>query len=259
MDRNSPLFNWSHNYHDNGLGGYDRYFNDDPATGRLRLEATPDYLYQKTPLEVFDQISIRPKVIFILRKPSERAYSAYRFFSGHKSVFDRSLTFSQYMECVKDKSGPTHNRLWPLIENTVRYGEYETYLKAWGDLLGQNRIVLCLFEELQRNPKRLMKQLAQALSIDSQFYENYAFTVHNRSYGVKNIPLHRLKQKVAARLPNSTVKRIFGRIYKALNITTNLAERTDEDSALLNVLDVHYRPFNARLSARFGVDLHLWE
>ena len=64
-----------YNIHEHGLKGYEHYFSHcRSAAGKLRLEATPDYLYQMTPLKEIPKWPETPKLFFGLRKPEDRVY-----------------------------------------------------------------------------------------------------------------------------------------------------------------------------------------
>ena len=258
MDRNSPLFNPRHNYYNLGIGGYDFFFRACTDDHKLRMEATPDYIYQHTPLDVLGAGS-KTKVIFLLRQPAERAYSAFKFFSGHKSIFNNQISFTEFIHLIRSGEGPSHHRLWPLAQNTIQYGEYARHIKKWVAALGSDNIKIYLFEDLVQNPHDIVSLIARDLEIDPNFYLSFDFAVYNRSYAVKNIRLHRLKNTAAAIMPNSPLKRIFGRIYRRINVGSFTPERSNEDLATLHALDRYYQPFNDLLSSRFGVCLDKWQ
>ena len=258
MDRDSPLFNPKHNYYDSGLVGYDCFFRKCTEDHKLRIEATPDYIYQQTPLDILGADS-HTKIIFLLRQPAERAYSAYKFFSGHKSIFNHKISFPDFIQLIRREEGPSDHRLWPLVHNTIRYGEYARYLENWVAALGADNIKIYLFEDLVQNPHAIVSLIARDLEIDPQFYHAFDFPVYNRSYAVKNIKLHRLKHTVAAFLPNSPLKRLIGRIYRRINVGGFTAERSKEDLTTLHALDRYYQPFNDLLSSQFGICLDKWQ
>ncbi len=259
MDRESPLFNDSCSYLDSGLEGYKSYFDKNAMDFAVRVEATPDYIYQKTPLLALSTFPSMPKVVFILRDPVERAYSAYKFFSGHKSLFDEKLSFDEFVRAVQDDTGPTGHRLWPLASNTIRYGAYSEYLDAWRDAIGLENIHLYLYEDLKRDPLAFMARLAGELGIDSSFYKSYQFEVHNRSYDVNSIALHRLKTQLANLLPDSGVKAALGRIYRRMNVNSFSEQRSEADLAASAQLSAYYAPANDSLAADYGVDISAWE
>jgi hypothetical protein len=64
------------------MHGYAKWFARD-ARWRLPLDATPDYMYEKTALKALSGLHPRSKLIAVLRKPSARAYSSYNYFHGH--------------------------------------------------------------------------------------------------------------------------------------------------------------------------------
>ena len=75
MDKNYPLKNIYLNYHKDGIEGYRKIFPECLNEANIFLEATPDYLYQKTAIQVLSSLNPLPSIYFLLRKPSMRIFS----------------------------------------------------------------------------------------------------------------------------------------------------------------------------------------
>ena len=85
-DKDWPLWNKKvkYNYHLNGLEKYQNLFEHcKSVNAKVVIEATPNYLYSRTALNVIPTLNPRPKILFILRKPSDRVYSIYQFFKNN--------------------------------------------------------------------------------------------------------------------------------------------------------------------------------
>ncbi|MEM1113806.1 MAG: sulfotransferase domain-containing protein [Pseudomonadota bacterium] len=259
MDKDSPLYIRGSSYNDIGPVGYDKYFSHCKENSSLLVEATPDYLYQKTPLSVIANTHKPVKVVFILRKPSDRVYSTYRFFTGNKSIFDQHISFAEFIRTVKYQEGPTNHPLWPLIANAIRYSEYIRYLIEWEIALGRNNMAIYTYEEMLKSPARMMKNLSDMLCIDSEFYSDYDFPAHNQSYAVKSIKLHRLKTHVASLMPNSRLKARLGKLYSGLNTTAQSLPMEASDAKAMEGLDRHFSATNAELASHFNLDLSAWD
>ena len=71
-------FNRDANILEHDLAVYARYFQK-CSQAPVRLEATAPYIYYDKSLAHIPALSSQPKVLFVLREPSARLYSQYRF------------------------------------------------------------------------------------------------------------------------------------------------------------------------------------
>lgn len=71
-------FFWNEDYFHRGVDWYQQFFESNSATGRLKGEISPQYMYAKKCPERISNYSPRIKIIMCLRDPVERAYSHYR-------------------------------------------------------------------------------------------------------------------------------------------------------------------------------------
>ena len=69
---------------------------------KIILEATPDYIYQKTPLEVLPNLNPMPNIIFILRNPAKRLYSFFNFAKNNMGVLKKDISFTEYINRLSD-------------------------------------------------------------------------------------------------------------------------------------------------------------
>ncbi|HEX4130485.1 MAG TPA: sulfotransferase domain-containing protein [Pirellulales bacterium] len=246
---------------DLGLPGYETFFAHCPAGGcRVVLEATPDYLYQQSALAELPKLPSRPRLIFLLRKPSERIYSLYRFAMHNVSSVDQGTTFRQFLA---DIANPQHRIYRDIIlRDALVQSEYFRWLEAWAAWFEPERIYIGLFEQMRADARGFTRGVCQFLDLDPTFYDTYEFPVLNESFVVRNQRLHRLRHRLVAAVPGLPQLTLAKKLYRMVNVSSgkqaNGTTRGDEDVAELRRLDEHFAPWNARLAEKFNLDLSCW-
>jgi hypothetical protein len=163
---------------EDGLEKYDTFFRhcDDL---KIRLEATPDYLYsESTPFKIKDSL---PYVgfIFILREPVSRLISWYRF-SKQWNLIPKNTSFEEYIKLnMHDGFKPQHLR-------ALEQGKYSLYLKRYLDLFGKERVFTAFFEEISKNALSIMKEICHFAGISENYYSNYDFKNVNPTRNLKH-------------------------------------------------------------------------
>ncbi|MFG0333979.1 MAG: sulfotransferase domain-containing protein [Maioricimonas sp. JB049] len=262
LDRGDPLFPDDWNYLDHGLSGYARLFPDVRASsGTTRLEATPHYLYHETALRVLSGLSEPPHIVILLRKPSDRIYSSFRYTQNNLGLLPRRLTFDEYVERLlsEDSLGGEPLARRPLVWRELCYSRYVNYLQRWQAAFPPNRLHVLLFEELVCSPARDVAALAAAIGIDETFYATYAFPRCNASYSVRVPELQRPARRSARVLPDGRMKSAVQEIYLKLQRCPGEMETRTEDQAALQKLDAVLAPANAELCELLGRTLDVWE
>ncbi|WP_420126697.1 sulfotransferase domain-containing protein [Longimicrobium sp.] len=265
LDRGHPLQDPARNVHDHGLAAYASFFpdaaGDDPSA--LLLEGTTHYLYQQTAPHVLGGMDRPPHVIFLLREPAERVYSSYRYTRNNLGVLRPGATFRDFLGLGEggDASALTDPRWGGKVDiwrNDVGYSRYAEHLARWAEVFPRERMHVFLAENLWRDPRALLRGLAQRVGIDPAFYDDFAFARHNESYAVRSPALHRLARRAGAVLPRGGLRALLRKGYMGV-LASGRAERTDDDAAALRELRASYAPHNARLAREWGLDLGAWE
>jgi sulfotransferase family protein len=261
LDPDHPLLDPRSNYHEHGMEGYASHFGQcDGAGTKLILEATPHYLYQRTALEVLSGLDPLPTIVFLLRKPSERTYSEYQFARNNRAVIDRGVTFREFLGMVKERDASLAGRRQ--LDAVIEHGKYINYLDAWAGRFPRSKIHVFVFEDLQRDNRSFMQNVAASLEIDPSFYETYDFPLKNLTYQVKFQALHRVRSAVGRRIPRGSAKTLLHkatrRTYSAINIERTRPAKTRDDYEVLAELEREFTPYNTRLSQELGVDLSAW-
>ena len=261
MDEGHPLLRRGANFHTRGLEGYAEFFGGCRAGARVVFEATTHYVYQRTPLEVLPDLPAPPQVVFLLRKPSERVYSSFRYSQNNLANVSRGLTFARFAALVRE--GAPLERLAGasafVLGNDVRYSRYIEYLRPWVERFGRGRVHVLLFEDLKSNPRAFMKDFAGRVGIEPSFYEAYDFPVKNETFGVRHPALHRGVRRLNGLVPAGGLKGALKRVYVRAQSGGRVGARTPEDERALEELEREFRPFNRRLADELGLDLSAWE
>jgi hypothetical protein len=261
LDPGHPLLDPRSNYHEHGMAGYASHFHQcEGAQTKVILEATPHYLYQKTALEVLSSLDPLPTLVFLLRKPSERTYSEYQFARNNRAVIDPDVTFRDFIGMVRREDASLAGRRQ--LDMAINHSEYINYLQAWAGRFPKSKIHVFLFEDLQRDNRSFMQDVAASLEIDPGFYQAYDFPLKNLTYQVKFQVLHRIRSAVGRRIPRGPAKQLVHkatrRVYSAINIERTRSVKSPDDHEVLAELDREFAPCNTRLAQEMGVDLSIW-
>lgn len=169
--------------------------NDD----QIRLESTPDYLYCQYALESIVKYLPNAKLVFSLREPISRLISWYRF-AKQDGKLPQDLSCDDYVKFLFDfadgkfETDIFGNEQEPINEQhwlTLKQGCYSVYLKEYYSQFEPSRLHILFFEDLARDPARVLKNLSRFAGIDASFYEDYAFKVTNRTETMKNTEIHK--------------------------------------------------------------------
>jgi hypothetical protein len=244
---------------DFNLDEYSQYFQDFDATHhRIAMEATPDYMYQQAALERLPQLPTRPRFLFFLRRPENRVYSLYRFAKLGLEGLDADTTFAQFVDELRSGARRFENN--SILKYAIRHGEYVTYLDRWLASLSPERMFVALMEDVSSNPRSVMKNVCRFLELDDACYEDYDFPVLNQTYAVRHQGFHRWRLRMEESFPFLYSISPVRSLYRWLNVRNEgrKESRSSADEAAYQWLREHYRPFNAELSERYGLNLSSW-
>lgn len=259
MDEGYPLYNPGRNVASHGLEKYSEFFNHcKNSKAKVYLEATPDYLYQTTPLKYLPNLDPVPEIIIVLRKPADRIYSMFQFARNNMAVLDAHITFADFMNSLRNPdSALLANR--PHLRDAIAHSRYVRYIEPWIKTFGREHIHVLLFEDLVRDSRDFMQRLCDILQIAPEFYKSYEFKKQNVTQRVRIQFLHRIVRRVR-KLSNGGVPggRFAGAIYRRLNAPPATDARCEEVLRLLETLNNEFIEDNRRLMDLLGLDLKHW-
>lgn len=249
MDRGHPLFDGEVNYYKNGLGGFDQLFSGTKCGKRVFLDYTPDYFYQETALDVLSSMTPAPKILFILRNPSDRAYSLYTFALNVVGCLGKNITFQEMLHMVeKDTDKVFAER--PILKNILEHGKYINYIRKWEDKIPTG-VRVYYFEDLVKNPCEIMQHISDELGIDASFYDDFDFTHKNKTEKSKYESLVKAKGIFKKLLPsNSWGYQTMKGVYQAINRSPIRKSKQDLES--IRMLDGYFEEYNRMLEDHVG-------
>ena len=262
LDADYPLNAKSKYCFEDGLDKYEAYFNQCQEK-RLRLEASPQYLYSPgTPFKIKTSLP-DVRLIFILRDPVDRLISFYRYIKQINEL-PAYVSFEEYVYSQLD-GGPA--KLHHI--NALKEGRYSIYLKPYFDLFEHDRLCILKYEDLKRNPNALLTKVCRFAGIDPSFYQDYSFQIFNPTQTMKSVLLHdvyrlitkslrvRVYDRPRVRTALRAIRRKFEPFYLRLNRRSD--EQVQISKSLRALLDEYYADEPAELASLLGQKEFSWE
>lgn len=229
--------------HSHSLERYAAYFQ--PAAGQsLLFEASPQYFHQATALRYLPGLASRPRLLFVLREPAARLRSEFRYHKYNLKLIAADVDFAQWLNS-------SHGRA------EQQRCDYAKPLQAWQQALGPERMKVWLFEELVAQPAEHMQALSGWLGIDPAFWLGFNFAPRNTTVDMRYRRLHRLAEKLGARVPGALAARLVP-LYYRLNARP-LAEDDAGEQITLQRLRRQFADHNQALGRAFSLDLSAWQ
>ena len=243
----------------NTLADYQALFTS--AKGELAVgEASANYLYMPGSAGRIQAYVPDAQIIFILRNPAERAFSAY-LHHIRDGLEDKDFATALAHEERRIADG------WSTLYHYRSKGYYYDQLCRFYNVFGKDQVHVFLYEDLKDDPVGLSQRIFKILGVDDTFVPDVG-TKHNLSGTPKNATLQQLyrflnssnksglkslgKQLLPARF-RQTVKQGAMQRLEEINLsrTTMLPEvRLD--------LQGGYREDTEKLQVLIGRDLSGW-
>jgi hypothetical protein len=183
---------------------------------QLRLEATPDYLYSDIALKRIKEEIPDTKFVFILREPVSRLKSWFRY-SRQLRLISPETSFDDYIQHQMNMTdAPQHLR-------SLEQGRYSNYLEKAAAICGVSNILVCFFEDLEKAPENLCKQIAEFAGIDPGYFTDFNFMVYNKSTSIPVGKLTRLFRALRRSL-KPVKQNLPGVLMKKLKLASHYAE-----------------------------------
>jgi hypothetical protein len=251
IDPGYPLYNPKSNFLNDGLEGYARLFPDANVPGHcVHIEATPDYMYQKTALSVLATLPTSPIVVFILRNPVDRILSLFGYASNNVGSVCGKRSARDFFIASRDGIGSGDD----IIDSAVSHSVYHHWLGKWMEIVDRSRIHIVFFEELASYPASVMQSLCSRLRLDGSFYRNFAYTVENPTYRARSSGLTRARRMVERHAPSLMRLGTLKTFYRAVNVRERLLV-TAWDEELRSEIRQHFVAPNRQLQHLLGRNL----
>lgn len=229
------------------LDNYHQYFAS-CGSQTYRLEASPAYFYGGRPLaQAIREALPGAKIIVLFRDPLTRCIS---FFNFHKNMLHlpEDMSIMEYIQTCQNFSRSDFKEEKNYIYFGLHSGIYSDFLGDWLEVFGGD-IGLFFFETLLEQSDHFLQEICQWLLLDKGFYDEYNFSVENKTRAYRSRLLHKCALKMNSRLEsflrkNIRVKRIVRFFYFAIN---GHKDEGNVDPLALSFLEEFYHPHNAAL------------
>lgn len=152
------------------LDWYKSFFPDD---GNVHGEFSPNYAdWGQYVSKSIHDIHPNVKLLFSLRNPIDRAYSA---FNHYRNIYPRSSTWGHEGTAWS----PNKSLIWNL-KNRHFDVCYSTTLKHYNKYFSLSQMQIVIFEQLKNNPRDTYNKIFNFLGVDHFDIENEL--IHNRTY-----------------------------------------------------------------------------
>lgn len=226
---------------------YDRLFAG--ASGRAAVgEASTSYLSSERAVGRIAEALPGVRLIAVLRQPAERAHSHFVF--NHKRFFEIEPDFQKALDAedARDAAG------WGPRFHYRRKGYYAEQLSRYFAVFPRERVLVLLYDDLQRDAVGVVRRIYRFLEIDEGFEPdvsvryNISGVSRNRAIDVALRTLHPVRRSLERALPAKFVSAV-GRV---------LIQKPPPPSAIHARLTKHYRPDILKLQDLINRDLSHW-
>lgn len=168
---------------DKGLTWYRERFPD-AENIKAAGDLSTDYMYYPGIARQLYDLNKNLKIIFLLRNPVDRSYSAYWMWRRHKSDLPPFKTM-----IANDSS-------------LVRRGYYFRQVLPFIKLFGMSQVRIYIYEEITKQPEIFFKDIFQTISVDPTFVPR---TMNKKVAGTKNYPrgLDKIVYKLGSKIINT--------------------------------------------------------
>lgn len=238
--RSGGLEGWMQHYPDAGRGGH-RYW----------LDASPQYQFQKTSFDTISALEDKPRLVFIVRRPSRRLFSMYQYARYQFGRLPHIKSFAQFIDAIRPPVSPRLADQRMLV-NAFADSRYDEMLERWSAIVPSDHVWVTSLEALVANNAEVITDLGEWLGLDPLPMIEPGVEPSNPTILVRNHALHHLGGRLAGRLPNS------GLIRKAKTFARNLLvgavppDEILENTGIMAELDREFAPSVARFNQMAG-------
>ncbi|MEX0346259.1 MAG: sulfotransferase domain-containing protein [Rhizobiaceae bacterium] len=262
MDPEHPLFEYRGiSYANGGVDGIDSFF-DVPNDERIKMEACTQNVYQDSARAFAASLSEPPLIVFLLREPASRIFSAFRYARNNIGAIDPELDFDTYVRALLNGKTADIGRyyrsepIYWISRQELLWSKYAHWIERWRDAVPADRIHTILFEDLKQDGQTVMSDLCAKLRIDPDPISMKPGEVRNATHSIRHHRLHRLAKMVRPLVPDGFAANLIAKQYFAFQ-GKDAAEERNFKMGLAD-LRAHFRPKYPSLSTLLDLDLSSW-
>jgi hypothetical protein len=219
------------------------------AGDRLAIgEASPCYLWSKTAPRNIAARFPHARIVMVLRDPAERAFAQHL----HTLSFARApISFREHMDAALRATHRQIGELYPFLE----FGLYGEQLERYLELFPRDRIRVLFYEDYQRDPVGLLRDIFGFLGVDQAFTPDVSER-HMESRVPRSFALDRFARRPASRLLPAGVRRGLGHVLRGIIFRprSSMALSADDRARLVD----YYRTGILQLEKLVDRDLSRW-
>lgn len=232
----------------------EHYYKNEWIKGKKKLLAKNAILYtSEIGIKRLAEHNPHAKLVFNLRNPTDRAYSAYLMEYNYADIM---FPFKK----IKDIAEKADTSYWP-FNLFIDAGSYAKQLKIIYKYFPKEQVKIVLFEDIKSDTLAVCKDIFQWLGVDENFKPEikiYNPTMQRRSkayasFIVKLLKKNSLTRKTAKLLVPEYYNHKIGNLVRNLNKTKQTYDKMDDETRkfLLN----YYAGSNKELSGLIGRDV----
>lgn len=236
------------------LGDYKKLFagvTDEIAIG----EASTTYLGNEKASRRIKKYIPEAKLIAILRNPVDAAYASFLHL-----VRDGNESIADFAKALAAEPERTQNN-WGLMWRYQQKGFYYKQLKPYFELFDRQQIKIFIYEEFERNPELVMKDMFAFVGVDPSFKADMA-TKYNVSGMPKSQTLNKLlaqsnplKESIKLLVPPKMRSTIYSKV-RIWNLSNFKKPKMSEETR--RQLTDSYRDDILKLQSLIQQDLSAW-
>jgi hypothetical protein len=223
-------------------------------------EASPLYLYTRPAAERIAAVCGVVRIICVLRRPAERAWSHFLHAFADVPEEVRTARFTELVD-LEMQGGPQYEP-YRTPTHLVRLGRYAEQLRHYHDTFGEENVLVLLYDDLAERPEAALRNVCEFIEVDPSF----EFTLEHRyntsgAPAVSRIPvlrraLRRAQPRIKAMLP----PRLAGRLaeVRVLRSDGGLAPAPPLEDGVANRIADWCKNDVRELGQLLGRDLDDW-
>lgn len=235
--KETEFFNWRY---DRGWDWFAKHFEPHQNENAIGEASTRILTTPEAPHRINERMP-DVRLIFLLRNPVERAFSAFHFYR------------TQGIICAGDRfSSFIRNEGHPLRHELIDYGKYAEHLSRFDEVFSKTQILLIKHEEFRANPVPILYEVAGFIGVEPEQFET---SKSSRKSNVTQYPVSQtvyewgatIWRSIDRNLPLSTQR--IGRLGKSALLSQSKPSMSEGDRTYLQSL---YRDSVAQLESRVG-------
>lgn len=147
-----------------GLNWYYKNFKSLSFSQQVYFDATPDYVAYPDVLEKIKNYDSKIPMIFILREPISRAFSAWNFykrFPRYSELPEFHSVINQELAVINDNNQEN----WITNLRILRRGLYFEQIQNLKELFGLKNVLLLKAEDLKKDPETVLNNILEFIEI----------------------------------------------------------------------------------------------